>query len=80
MQEQNENANLFWKKFIMKSHVTTCHYSLFFCTKFMGSAQPMCHKEKKQNKKNQQTSVTGVSLDHVLSIKSFTDKKTLLCV
>lgn len=51
MQEQNENTNLFLNFFIMKSHVTTCHYSPF-CTKSMVSVQPMTRKEKN-------TSVTG---------------------
>lgn len=65
----------FWKKFIMKSHVTTCHYSLFFVqnswvvtTHDSQGKKYFCHWN---------------SFDHVLSIKTFTDKRTCclwLCV
>lgn len=48
MQEQYENANLFLKiVFITKSHVTTCHYSLFLY-KMHGCSWPMTRGEKKK--------------------------------
>lgn len=52
MQEQNESTNLFLKNFLLWNlmlQLAIIHS--FFCTKFMGSAQPMTHKEKKKKKK-----------------------------
>lgn len=73
MQEQNEITNLFFeKKFIMKSHVTTCHYSLFF---FVQNPWVVTTHDSQGKKYFCHWS----SLDHVLSIKTFTDKK-LLCL
>lgn len=67
----------FWEKFITKSHVTFCHYSLF-CTKSVGCAQTITHEKEKNN--NKKTWLCHWScLDHVLSIKTFTEKK-LLCL
>lgn len=46
MQERNANTNLFLKKiFIMKSHVTTCHYSLFLY-KMQGQSHPMTQEKE----------------------------------
>lgn len=71
MQEQSEDTNLFLKKFITKSHVTTCHYSLFLYKNLWEVQNPRPIK-KKQNKKHFRR---WSSLDHVLS-----REKTKLCV
>lgn len=76
MQEQNENTNLFLKKFYYEISCYNLPLFTLFCTKSMGSAQPMMtHKEKKNGKKH---FCHWSSLDHVLSIKTFTDKKNCL--
>lgn len=68
MQEQNEKLilEIF---FIMKSHVTTCHYSLFVQKKSWVVHNPWLTRENDL--------CHWSSLNHVLSIKSFIDKKLL---
>lgn len=72
MQEQNENTNLFFENILLWNLMLQLAIIHSFCTKSMGSAQPMTHKEKERKKKY---FCHWSSLDHVLSIKTFTDKK-----
>lgn len=74
MQNKMENTNLFLEKIYYEISCYNLPLFTLFCTKFMGSVQPMTHKEKKNF-------CHWSCLDHVLSIKKLlTKKKKMVCL